>query len=515
MSHRTARLAPSLVACLALLGAARTAHAQRDVSRLALRLEGGAGLATSSQQRHQLGYDGAVVDLNLRLAFNVVDWLSPQVSVHNGFFGSTVQNLDGGRTLAFQGGLRVEPRLGRVGRLWIDGNAGLVLTGDSQRFGFDAGLGFEFALAPWLCLGPYARYHAVFASASANEPSDAAWLTFGLSVTLRLPRSGPPPSDRDGDGVFADEDQCVDVPKGPNPDPDREGCPRLDRDGDGVFDDEDQCVDVPQGASPDPSRRGCPRLDTDHDGVFDDQDQCVTAPMGANPSATRRGCPDVDTDSDGVFDSQDQCPQVHRGLRPDRSRLGCPLPDRDGDTVIDPEDRCPEVPGDPANHGCPGRVVTRGGRIEAPPVFFATNRDTILSRSNATLEAVANVLRGVPDIRRLSVEGHTDDVNDDASNMDLSNRRANNVMRWLVEHGVDASRLEAHGFGETRPLQPIDGLRGRALRGARAANRRVEFRIIDPPMPPTVSAQTASRLDLREAAGPGEGRRHRRHRRRR
>jgi outer membrane protein OmpA-like peptidoglycan-associated protein len=80
----------------------------------------------------------------------------------------------------------------------------------------------------------------------------------------------------------------------------------------------------------------------------------------------------------------------------------------------------------------------------------------------------------------VAIEGHTDDVNDDAANMDLSNRRAASVLRWLTDHGIAATRLEAHGFGETRPVRPIAGLRRRALRDARAMNRRVEFRIVDP-----------------------------------
>lgn len=490
----------------------------RGAERFALRIEGGAGLSTSSQQRHQLGYDSVVGDLNVRIGFNALEWLSPQISMHNGFFGTSLQSLNMGRTMAFQGGLRIEPWIGSVGRIWIDGNAGVVLTGPLTRFGFDVGVGFEFVPVRWLGLGPYARYHDVLRSESAHEVSDAAWMTFGVALTFRLPRSGPPLTDRDGDGVYDDEDQCVTVPRGEHPDENRLGCPLLDTDSDGVFDHEDQCVNVPRGEHPDPRRTGCPRVDTDNDGVYDDEDQCVSVPQGDRPNPQRRGCPDADTDHDGVFDSQDQCPQVPQGLRPDPSRTGCPLADRDSDTVIDPEDRCVDVPGDPANHGCPGRVVTRGGRIETPPVFFATNRDVVLRRSHSVLEAVANVLRGVPAIRRVSIEGHTDDQNDDASNLDLSNRRAHNVMQWLVSHGVEATRLEAHGFGETRPLRPIDGLRGRALRSARATNRRVEFRITDPPMPPTVSQQTATELHIPEAAPPPRsGRHHRRsgHRRRR
>ncbi|MBL8683191.1 MAG: OmpA family protein [Myxococcales bacterium] len=297
--------------------------------------------------------------------------------------------------------------------------------------------------------------------------------------------AAPVPTDRDGDGVIDPDDQCVDVPQGDHPDPARRGCPLGDRDRDGVLDPEDQCVDVPQGDHPDPARRGCPLNDTDRDGVFDNEDQCVNEPQGEHPDPNRRGCPDGDADSDGVLNAQDQCRDVPAGAHPDPARAGCPLPDRDGDTVVDPQDHCPDQPGaphpDPNRNGCPGLVRVSGCQIQInSPVFFATNRDTILPRSFPVLQAVGDALRATPDIRRVSIEGHTDDVGNDDRNMDLSNRRAASVQRWMVEHQVEAGRLEFHGFGETRPLRPVTGLRGRAQRDARAQNRRVDFRIVDP-----------------------------------
>ena len=105
------------------------------------------------------------------------------------------------------------------------------------------------------------------------------------------------------------------------------------------------------------------------------------------------------------------------------------------------------------------------------PVFFATRRDGILPRSNRILQAVTDALQATPEIHRVSIEGHTDDVGDDASNTNLSERRAHNVMGWLITHGVAPERLEAHGFGEARPIVP------QATSSARAANRRVEFQI--------------------------------------
>ncbi len=70
-----------------------------------------------------------------------------------------------------------------------------------------------------------------------------------------------------------------------------------------------------------------------------------------------------------------------------------------------------------------------------------------------------------------AVDGHTDDRGGDKPNKSLSERRALSVVRWLVEHGVDARRLEARGFGQRRPIGDNKTEEGRAK------NRRVEFLI--------------------------------------
>ena len=71
--------------------------------------------------------------------------------------------------------------------------------------------------------------------------------------------------------------------------------------------------------------------------------------------------------------------------------------------------------------------------------------------------------------RKITLKGHTDSTNTEAYNLALSLRRAQAVMAWLVEHGLDASRLEAKGYGEFRPVADNSTEEGRAL------NRRVEI----------------------------------------
>jgi hypothetical protein len=78
-----------------------------------------------------------------------------------------------------------------------------------------------------------------------------------------------------------------------------------------------------------------------------------------------------------------------------------------------------------------------------------------------------------PEIKRVRVEGHTDNKGAAAYNMTLSQQRADSVITWLSGHGIAAERLVAHGMGLTTPLVPNDTELNRAL------NRRVEFHIED------------------------------------
>jgi outer membrane protein OmpA-like peptidoglycan-associated protein len=431
----------------------------RGVERLALRLEASGGTMLPEHQRRVLGYDSGHLQLHGRIAVSVLDPLSLQVSVGHGRFVSTEAGREPGLTLSASAGARFEPRVGRFGRVWLDANGGYVLTGDDRRFGFDAGVGFEFRAARWLGLGPVGRYHHVTQDPRDPFPQDAIFWSAGLAMTLRVPASP------------AAEPVAAEPP------------PARDTDLDGVLDPEDRCPREPRGPHPDPARAGCPAVDVDADGVFPPQDLCPEQARGPHPDPARAGCPDDDTDRDGVFDSADACREVPAGPHPDPARAGCPLPDRDGDSVPDGTDRCPDQPGapsrEPERHGCPGLVRVQNGMIQIlAPVYFASNRDTILRRSFPVLEAVTDAIRSAPEMRRVIVEGHTDDAGEEQANMTLSQRRAWSVVEFIHERGVEASRLRAAGFGETRPVRPVEGLRGAALRDARAQNRRVDFRIL-------------------------------------
>ena len=292
-------------------------------------------------------------------------------------------------------------------------------------------------------------------------------------------RRGCPALDKDGDGIFDHEDLCPTEPQGQRPDPAKRGCPLVDKDGDGVADSEDQCPDQAAGDHPDPAKRGCPAGDKDGDGVLDSEDQCPDQAKGDHPDASKPGCPAGDKDGDGVFDSEDQCVDTAAGALPDPDRKGCPASDRDGDLVPDSVDACPDSPGvpepDAKKSGCPNPLVEiHGGQIIIKrQIFFAFNKDLIMPVSVQILQAVANVMKNTPQIKKLRVEGHTDNSGNPAANLWLSGRRAEAVMRWLADHGVDSSRLDSQGFGDTHPIGDNQTQAGRVQ------NRRVDFVIVE------------------------------------
>jgi outer membrane protein OmpA-like peptidoglycan-associated protein len=99
---------------------------------------------------------------------------------------------------------------------------------------------------------------------------------------------------------------------------------------------------------------------------------------------------------------------------------------------------------------------------------FDTDQATLRPDAQPTLAEVEKLLRQSPDLR-LSVQGHTDNAGTPAHNQQLSEARARTVMAALVGAGTAADRLEAAGFGQTRPVAD------NATEAGRAQNRRVEL----------------------------------------
>jgi OOP family OmpA-OmpF porin len=151
---------------------------------------------------------------------------------------------------------------------------------------------------------------------------------------------------------------------------------------------------------------------------------------------------------------------------------GCPEPDEDKDGVPDAFDKCPSLVGLAANNGCPeitGELEERIKRL-AKQIFFNTGSATLTTRSYTALDEMASVLKSNPGLQ-LTIEGHTDNIGKPEKNQLLSEDRANAVMNYLQQTGIQVSRLKANGFGEQRPVANNGTLEGRAV------NRRVEFNV--------------------------------------
>lgn len=106
-------------------------------------------------------------------------------------------------------------------------------------------------------------------------------------------------------------------------------------------------------------------------------------------------------------------------------------------------------------------------------VQFALDSATILPESTSLLTELADVFIRNPRVRRVEIQGHTDNSGTPDHNKGLSEDRANAVVAWLVAHGVESSRLVARGYGQSKPLVP------NVTAGNRARNRRVQFIILE------------------------------------
>lgn len=255
----------------------------------------------------------------------------------------------------------------------------------------------------------------------------------------------------------------------------------TDGDGDGVFDADDACPYTPGVRTDDPKTNGCPSPapppppDRDGDVIPDGEDACPDVAGVRTDDPKTNGCPG-DRDRDGVIDTEDACPDVAGVHSDDPKTNGCPPdPDRDKDGILNDADACPDVPGpksdDPKTTGCP-RVFIKDARIqilEQPRFDF--NRAAIKKESDSLLGEVAKLMNAHPEIKRVTVEGHTDSAGSSQYNQLLSQQRAEAVVKWLTQHGVATARLSAQGMGKEQPIMPNDTDAGRA------ANRRVEFHI--------------------------------------
>lgn len=278
---------------------------------------------------------------------------------------------------------------------------------------------------------------------------------------------GPTARDRDKDTILDRDDACPLEPEDFDGFEDVEGCPDPDNDGDTILDVDDTCPMDAEDFDGFEDEDGCPDADNDEDGLVDADDRC---PNDAGPEDSK-GCPD--SDEDGIVDIDDQCMSQPGVIEFN----GCA--DTDIDRVPDYRDVCPEEQGpedeDPAvSDGCPKEAYVTADRIKFNQrILFRTGKAVIKPQSFGILDAITSIMKNNPHVRMVEVAGHTDNDGPDDFNMGLSKRRASSVMKYLLEQGIEAERLQSQGYGETEPMD------SNRTEFGRANNRRVEFRILE------------------------------------
>lgn len=326
---------------------------------------------------------------------------------------------------------------------------------DSYRtfgYGVNGRAGFEFGnvtLTGFYSQGLDNLYYAAYKASFKHT-------VYGASLGIWLGQTKEPVviKDKDKDGITDDKDACPLVAGAAI----TNGCP--DKDGDGVADNKDKCPDVAGLVKYD----GCPIPDSDKDGVNDEQDKCPMVPG----LAKYNGCPVPDTDKDGINDEEDKCP----GVAGSAKYNGCPVPDKDNDGINDDEDKCPDLAGTADNHGCPviKEEIKKQVNYAAANIFFATNSAELLAKSFQALDTVSAVLSNNPSLV-LTVDGYTDNTGTEAANLAISAKRALAVKTYLVNKGIDASRVNTNGYGQSNPVADNKTPAGRSK------NRRVELKL--------------------------------------
>ncbi|WP_345167250.1 OmpA family protein [Algibacter aquimarinus] len=339
--------------------------------------------------------------------------------------------IDGTVKYNFLPGKTIDPYLGiGGGYTWVDEVGAGTLNGTlGLNIWFSDNIGFTLQSAYKHAFEDYLQTHFQH--------------TAGISIKF----GG---TDTDGDGIYDKDDACPDVAGLAA----FNGCP--DSDGDGIEDSKDDCPNEAGLAE----MNGCP--DSDGDGVADKDDNCPTV-AGLKALA---GCPDAD--GDGVTDADDACVNTAGPA----ANKGCPWPDTDGDGVLDKDDKCPDVKGTVANNGCPEvtEEIQKTLNEYAKTILFDTGKSTIKAQSEEVLGDIIGILKEYP-TAKFTVEGHTDSVGSEKLNQRLSDSRANSVKEYLINNGIDAFRLSALGYGESKPID------SNKTRAGRANNRRVEINL--------------------------------------
>jgi outer membrane protein OmpA-like peptidoglycan-associated protein len=118
-------------------------------------------------------------------------------------------------------------------------------------------------------------------------------------------------------------------------------------------------------------------------------------------------------------------------------------------------------------------TLTKSEIVIRGTIHFETNSAELRPDGEQLLDEVVDVMQKHPEVRKVRIEGHTDNRGGTEHNLQLSKARAASVMAYMVKQGVAESRLTSEGYGLTQPIVP------NITPAARAKNRRVAFKILE------------------------------------
>jgi outer membrane protein OmpA-like peptidoglycan-associated protein/opacity protein-like surface antigen len=287
----------------------------------------------------------------------------------------------------------------------------------------------------------YITEHDTDLSGFDDAHTGIAEARLGLNFILKCDR------DTDGDGIKDKNDADPLNPEDFDGFEDEDGAPDYDNDNDGVLDVNDGAPNDPEDIDGFEDMDGVPDRDNDNDGILDVKDKAPNQPEDFDNFQDQDGAPDLDNDMDGILDVDDKCPNEPETFNKFEDEDGCP-------------DKKPEI------------VFEEKAAIVIEGVNFATSSAALTDGAKEILDKVVLTLVDYPEIK-LDIHGYTDSMGNRDYNVQLSQQRAESVMNYIVEMGIEPERLTSKGFGPDNPVAPND------TKDGRAKNRRIEFVRVD------------------------------------
>jgi OmpA family/Thrombospondin type 3 repeat len=249
--------------------------------------------------------------------------------------------------------------------------------------------------------------------------------------------AGPGRNDKDGDGVPDSVDACPDEPEDKDGYQDEDGCPDPDNDGDGIPDKDDQCPNDPEDKDGFQDTDGCPDRDNDGDGIPDALDKCPNEPEDKDGFEDDDGCPDQDNDGDGIPDKDDKCPNDPETVNGFEDEDGCP----DVRATTGPEERPDRIDlkGQPL-------VFDRNGKLTPASKALLVQVASIVKQRKLTIRVEVHVVLGTKSTNANAIAAQK--KKDKAT----AQRRAQEVLDFMIQQGVAQSQVQAVAIGSDRPL---------------------------------------------------------------